>query len=245
LVDQPTYEALTVNAWLAARTEGLVQSQLVLCDAFRHPAVLARQAVTIDHASGGRFELGMGAGSVVEEFTTFGIEPKSAGARVRWLGETLEILRACWSGETFDYDGEFFRLEAARQLPVPRTRIPLVIGGSGPRMLRLVAQHADWWNCMVTELARLDELRAHVGPARVSTQQVVGLITDESERAAIEKSARRFPFPGLVVGSSSELLEWFGGMSDRGVDRFYVGFADFAVPETLAAFGRDVIAAVA
>ena len=66
----------------------------MLCDAFRHPAVLARQAVTIDHASGGRFELGIGAGSLVEEFTTFGIEPKTPGARVRRLSETLKILPA-------------------------------------------------------------------------------------------------------------------------------------------------------
>src|SRR4029079_15072658 len=147
---------------------------------------------------------------------------------------------ACWSGETFDYDGEFFRVEAARQLPVPLARIPVVIGGAGPRMLRLVAQHADWWNCMVTELPRLDELRAQVGSARVSTQQIVGLVTDEREREAIEQRARRrFPYPGLVVGSSPEMLEWFGGMRDRGVERSYVGFADFAAPETLAAFGRD------
>ena len=83
------YEALTTNAWLLAHTERLVQGQLVLCDAFRHPAVLAREAVTLDHASGGRFELGIGWGSVVEEFTTYGVRPIAARERVARLKETL------------------------------------------------------------------------------------------------------------------------------------------------------------
>jgi len=240
--DQPMYEALTINAWLAARTERLVHSQLVLCDAFRHPAVLARQAVTLDHASGGRFELGIGAGSVVEEFTTFGIEPKTPQARVRRLSETLDILAACWSGETFDYDGEFFHLEGARQRPVPLRKIPLVIGGAGPRMLELVAKHADWWNCMVTNLSRLDELRAQVGDARVSTQHVVAMVVHGPERETIQHRARRlFPFSGLTVGSSAELLERFAGLHELGVERFYVGFTDYAEPDTIAAFGREVI----
>jgi alkanesulfonate monooxygenase SsuD/methylene tetrahydromethanopterin reductase-like flavin-dependent oxidoreductase (luciferase family) len=245
-LDQPMYEALTVNTWLAAHTDRVVQSQLVLCDAFRHPAVLARQAVTLDHMSGGRFELGIGAGSVVEEFTTFGIEPKTPGARVRRLSETLDILAACWSGETFDFNGEFFHLEGARQLPVPLTRIPLVIGGAGPHMLRLVAKHADWWNCMVTNLTRLDELRAQVGSARVSTQHIVALVANEAERQTIEQTARRrFPFSGLIVGRNSELVDWFADLSDRGVERFYVAFSDFAEPDTIAAFGGDVIGALA
>jgi alkanesulfonate monooxygenase SsuD/methylene tetrahydromethanopterin reductase-like flavin-dependent oxidoreductase (luciferase family) len=217
----------------------------VLCDAFRHPAVLARQAVTIDHASGGRFELAIGAGSMVAEFTTFGIEPRAPGARIRRLSETLDILRGCWSGDPFDYDGEFFRMKAARQLPVPLTTIPLVIGGSGPKMLQLAAKHADWWNCIVTDIDRLDELRVHVGTARVSTQHMIGFVRNEAERDRIEQAARRrFPYGGVIVGSGNELVDWFGGMCDRGVERFYVGFGDPS-PESLAAFGNDVIAALA
>ena len=99
------YEALTTNAWLLAHTDRLVQGQLVLCDAFRHPAVLARETVTLDHASGGRFELGIGWGSVVDEFTTYGVRPIPARERVARLKETLEILRGLWSGETIDYAG--------------------------------------------------------------------------------------------------------------------------------------------
>ena len=167
------YEALTTNAWLLAHTERLVQGQLVLCDAFRHPANLAREAVTLDHASGGRFELGIGWGSVVEEFTTYGVRPIAARERVGRLKETLEIVRALWTGEVVDYEGEWFQLVAARQMPMPLGRIPIVIGGTGPKTMALVAEHADWWNVPIHQLDRLDEMReprgrrARLGAAHV------------------------------------------------------------------------------
>jgi alkanesulfonate monooxygenase SsuD/methylene tetrahydromethanopterin reductase-like flavin-dependent oxidoreductase (luciferase family) len=82
----------------------------VLCDAFREPTMLAREAVTLDHVSGGRFELGIGSGSVPEELATFGVGPESTGDRVTRLGETLDVLRALWSGEAFDYEGRFVRI---------------------------------------------------------------------------------------------------------------------------------------
>src|SRR5215475_7743826 len=80
--DQPMYEAMVATTWLAAHTERLRVGSLVLCDAFRHPAVLARQAVSIDHASGGRFDLGIGWGSVPDEFATFGIGSTKPRERV-------------------------------------------------------------------------------------------------------------------------------------------------------------------
>src|SRR4029079_12013356 len=96
--DQPMYEAMVTSTWLAAHTERLQVGSLVLCDAFRFPCVLARQAVSIDHASGGRFELGLGWGSVPDEFGVFGVgEPAAAhpGERSR---EALEVIPALWSG---------------------------------------------------------------------------------------------------------------------------------------------------
>ena len=236
------YEALTTNAWLLARTERLVQGQLVLCDAFRHPAVLAREAVTLDHASGGRFELGIGWGSVVEEFTTYGVSPIAARERVQRLTETLDILRGLWSGEPFDYDGEYFRLEGAQQAPVPRANIPIVIGGTGKRTMGLVAAHADWWNVPIHQLDRLDEMRAAAGDARVSVQQMFAFVPQGVDRAEIEEPARRrFRYQSLVIGGRDELLDHFSAMRERGVERFYVWFADFAPPETLEAFGAEVI----
>jgi alkanesulfonate monooxygenase SsuD/methylene tetrahydromethanopterin reductase-like flavin-dependent oxidoreductase (luciferase family) len=94
---QPMYEATVTNTWLAAHTERLTVGSLVLCDAFRHPAVLAREAISLDHASGGRFELGIGWGSWADEFSRFGVGPAEPPARVRRLQETLEVLRALWA----------------------------------------------------------------------------------------------------------------------------------------------------
>jgi alkanesulfonate monooxygenase SsuD/methylene tetrahydromethanopterin reductase-like flavin-dependent oxidoreductase (luciferase family) len=243
-LEHTMFEAITSAAWLLARTERLVQGQLVLCDAFRHPAVLAREAVTLDHASGGRFELGIGWGSVIEEFTTFGVTPTAARERVQRLAETLDILRALWSGETFDYDGQFFRMVAARQAPTPLGEIPVVIGGTGKRTMELVAKHADWWNVPIHQLDRLDEMRASAGRARVSVQQMFAFVPEGIERATIEEPARRrFRYQSLVVGGRGELVDHFSAMRERGVERFYVWFADFAPPSTLEAFGAEVISA--
>ena len=92
--DHPMYEAMTTTMLLAARTERIAVGNLVLCDAFRHPAMLAREAVTIDHASGGRFELGIGSGSVPDELVTFGIGPEDAKARVPARGDPRHRARA-------------------------------------------------------------------------------------------------------------------------------------------------------
>jgi alkanesulfonate monooxygenase SsuD/methylene tetrahydromethanopterin reductase-like flavin-dependent oxidoreductase (luciferase family) len=240
------YEALTTNAWLLAKTERLVQGQLVLCDAFRHPTVLAREAITLDHASGGRFELGIGWGSVIEEFTTFGVTPTAARERVGRLAETLEILELLWTGEAFDYEGRFFRLQGARQMPVPLGKIPILIGGTGKRTMELVAAHADWWNVPIHQLDRLDDMRASAGSARVSVQQMFAFVPAGDDRAEVEATARRrFGYHNLVVGGRDEMVDHFSAMRERGVERFYVWFADFAAPTTLEAFGAEVISSFA
>ena len=147
------YDAMITNTWLAcADRAGFGLGHWSCCDVFRHPAVLAREAVSIDHASGGRFDLGIGWGSVSAEFETFGVDPDSARARVQRLRETLEVLRALWAGEVVDYDGAFHHLRDARQEPVPLGRIPIVIGGSGPKTMALVRDFADWWNLSVPEI---------------------------------------------------------------------------------------------
>jgi alkanesulfonate monooxygenase SsuD/methylene tetrahydromethanopterin reductase-like flavin-dependent oxidoreductase (luciferase family) len=240
--DQPMFEAMIANTWLAARTEQLRIGTLVLCDSFRHPAVLARQAVTLDHASGGRYELGIGWGSVPEELTAFGIGSTDASDRVARLRETLEVLRALWSGEVVDYDGRFHQLHGVRQVPVPLGHLPIVVGGTGPKTLAIVRDFADWWNVDVRSLGKVDELRGEVGSARISIQEVVGLVAPGGDRDAVTATAnRRFGYADPVVGSAAELVEHFGALADRGIERVYSWFHDFAPPETLAHFGAEVI----
>src|SRR6185503_17180188 len=113
--DQDMWEAMAIAGWVLGHTNSLIVGHLVLCDSFRHPVMLARQVTSLDHASGGRFELGIGWGSVPEELTTFGVGSTEAPARVSRLAESLAILRGLWTGEPLDFDGQHFTLVGAQQ----------------------------------------------------------------------------------------------------------------------------------
>lgn len=239
--DQPMYEAMVTNTWLAAHTSTITLSTLVLCDAFRHPAMLAREAVSIDHASGGRYELGLGWGSVPSEFEVFGTGSTEPRQRVARMKETLEVLHALWAGERITYDGEFHHLEDAFQSPGPLHRIPIVIGGSGPKTMALVAKHADWWNLHTGLVGKVAELRPQAGKARVSVQQMVAFVPSEDRRAEVAALAAKRFGPSTVVGDANELVDHYGRLAEQGVERVYAWFTDFAPPETLAAFGETVI----
>jgi alkanesulfonate monooxygenase SsuD/methylene tetrahydromethanopterin reductase-like flavin-dependent oxidoreductase (luciferase family) len=230
----PIWEAMTVATWVAARTERLKVGHLVLCDAFRHPAVLAKQAVTLADASGGRFELGLGSGSMPDELAKFGVGAATAGARVTALGETLVALEQYWA-----VGGE------RAQMPTPSQPIPIVLGGVGPRMLDLVRQHADWWNLPAPYIHRLPEFLPSIGSARVSVQQMVGFARHGDDVDAVTEQARRrwgHLGSGLVCGDADTLKAHFANLEGQGAQRFYVWFADFAPPESIAEFGESVIA---
>jgi alkanesulfonate monooxygenase SsuD/methylene tetrahydromethanopterin reductase-like flavin-dependent oxidoreductase (luciferase family) len=246
-VEHDMWEAMSIASWVLARTTSLRVGHLVLCDAFRHPAVLARQVTALDHASGGRFELGIGWGSVPDELTAFGVTPTEARARVDRLGESLDVMRALWSGEPVNHHGPYFDITGAQQRPVPTRSIPITIGGAGPRTLDLVRAHADWWNLPVHQLHRLDELRDRVGAARVSIQLMVGLVATEAEREETTALVlRRFGGmtlgENLVVGTASELTDHLDQLAHRGVERIYTWFADFAPPATLDEFAAVIAA---
>lgn len=226
------WEAMGIASWVAAHTSTLRIGHLVLCDAFRHPAVLAKQAVTLAAASGGRFELGLGAGSWPAEFTRFDVTPQDAVGRVDRLERTLALMADYWGA------GD------AAQAPAPPHPIPLVLGGTGPKMMGLVRRHATWWNLPCNQLDKLARLGASARPARISVQQMVGFVAAGADPEAVrESSARRFGHlgAGLVCGDAGELIAYFAGLADQGVERFYVWFSDFAAADTLAEFGDAVI----
>jgi alkanesulfonate monooxygenase SsuD/methylene tetrahydromethanopterin reductase-like flavin-dependent oxidoreductase (luciferase family) len=243
------HEAMVTAGWLLAHTRDLRVGHLVLCDAFRHPAVLARQVVSLDHASGGRFDLGIGSGSVPEEMEVFGIGSTSARARVDRLAETLQVLRLLWTGEPVSFQGAYHRLDGACANPPPLGMIPIVIGGVGPRTVDLVAEHAEWWNVPVHRLDALEEMRARAGAARVSVQVMVSFVPPGGDADSLHALAlRRFGYNarsgGMVMGDAEEVTVAFRGFAERGVERVYAWFADFAPPATLEAFA-PVIAALA
>jgi alkanesulfonate monooxygenase SsuD/methylene tetrahydromethanopterin reductase-like flavin-dependent oxidoreductase (luciferase family) len=245
---QPNFETTTVNTWIAARTSRLKVGSLISCDAFRHPAMLAHHAVTLDHASGGRFELGIGWGSWVPDFEKFGIQPDQPRDRVARLGETLDVLKALWSGESVDYDGRFHTLHGAVLAPRPLGRIPILIGGSGPKTLALVRRHADWWNLDTRYTDKLhgeafEDLRAQIGAARISVQQKVSHVAAGADREDVaEKSKRRFGRKGVRLGTGPELVDYFAELAGRGVERVYAWLSDYSTPGALEQFGAEVIA---
>lgn len=233
----PIWEAMTVATWVAARTERLLIGHLVLCDAFRHPAVLAKQATTLAEASGHRFELGLGSGSMADELAKFDISTASARDRVDALGRTLAALQEYWAAV-----GE------RAQIPAPSAPIPIVLGGVGPRMLDLVRRYADWWNLPATYVHRLPEFLPLIGSARASVQQMVGFARHGEDVGSVtDKAQRRFGGlgSGLVCGDAGTLTEHFAALESQGAQRFYVWFSDFAAPESITEFGATVIGAAA
>jgi probable F420-dependent oxidoreductase len=142
-------EPLTALAGLAAVTDRIRLGTLVLCSPFRHPAIVAKMATTIDHLSGGRLDLGVGAGWLQQEFDAFGYGFGSVSERFVHMESMLIALGALFSGQPATMAGPPVTLREAPLLPAPvqRPRIPLWIGGKGgPRSLRLAARHADGWN---------------------------------------------------------------------------------------------------
>ena len=242
------YDVFVTAAALAMSTERLRICPLVICASFRHPAVLARMAVSLDHLSGGRFDLGIGWGSVPDELRRFDLADEPPAVRSARLVETLEIVELLFKGEPFDYEGRFWKLTDAHQRPTPvNGRIPILVGGIGAKLtLPIVARFADWWNLPAYGVEQLDELRPLAGKARVSTQHPVVLAPSTAALADIEPLARRRfgNWGGLLVGTPEQVADELIREAKLGVEQFFLPFTDFAPPETLALFGREVIPAV-
>jgi F420-dependent oxidoreductase-like protein len=144
----PYFEAWTLLAALATQTERVRIGVLVTCNTFRHPGLLAKEAVTVDHVSNGRLDIGLGAGWFVPEHEQFGIPFPSPGELVGRFREAVEIIDGMLRNELTTYEGRYYQLHDApsRPLPVQRPRPPLLLAGKGPRMLKIVAEYADAWN---------------------------------------------------------------------------------------------------
>ncbi|WP_124708194.1 LLM class flavin-dependent oxidoreductase [Gordonia insulae] len=249
----PQFDALeswTLLSAIASSTTTIRLGHLVGCNPFRHPSLIAKMAATLDQISGGRLELGLGWGSVDDEFAMFGFDVGTRQERAEQLGETIDILRLMFSGEPFDYPGKHFQLSGAYGRPTPQQEtIPIHIGGGGKRLtMPLVAKHADWWNCVASARPRFNELAPLSGAAKISVQYPVGVVTDEATRAKVaERSARRMPESGwgpALIGTTDELTARFASEADRGVKLAIVRFHDRADPDTIDLFGRDVISAL-
>lgn len=199
----PILEAWSLIAAVAAVTEQIQLGTLVTPPHFRNPAMLAKQVATIDNIAGGRVIMGMGAGWFQPEFEAYGNPFPSLGQRMGALDEAVQIMKSMWSEEKTSLDGQHFQVKDALCEPKPPRRPPILIGGTGEKVLMgLVARHADIWNNMAVaqgQLAqkvealrkRCDELDRDPDTVQVSQQCVV--IIEETEAAAeasLEKAGR-------------------------------------------------------
>jgi alkanesulfonate monooxygenase SsuD/methylene tetrahydromethanopterin reductase-like flavin-dependent oxidoreductase (luciferase family) len=149
----PCFEGTTLLAALAARTSRIRCALLVSAVSWRHPAILANIASTLDNISAGRLEFGIGAGAPDRAYEQYGIPFPEESVRMEMLDEACSIVRSLWTQNTTTYHGKYFGLDDARLAPKPIQRhLPLVVGGGGiRRTLALVARHADIWNTLAVD----------------------------------------------------------------------------------------------
>jgi F420-dependent oxidoreductase-like protein len=146
------FEAMTTLGALAAETTRARLGCLVFYVGYRNPASIAKAAATLDHISGGRFELGLGAGWHEQEATAYGYDFPPVGVRLDMLDEATTIIRGMLTEPRTSFSGKYYRVDNASNLPAPvQDRLPIWIGGLGEKKtLRLVAKHADGWNAAYT-----------------------------------------------------------------------------------------------
>jgi alkanesulfonate monooxygenase SsuD/methylene tetrahydromethanopterin reductase-like flavin-dependent oxidoreductase (luciferase family) len=146
--DDPYFESWTLLSALAVVTRRPRLGVLVSSNTFRHPSVLAKQAVTLDHICNGRLELGVGAGWFKPEHDMFGLEFPPTGELVDRYAEALDLLDRYLRNDITSFEGAFYTLRDApnRPAPIQKPRPPLMLGAHGPRMIRLAARYADTWN---------------------------------------------------------------------------------------------------
>jgi len=250
--ETPTLEATAALAALAARTERVRLAPLVLGITYRHPAVLANWAATVDHVSDGRLLLGVGAGWQENEHEQYGIALGSPRERLARFEEALLVLKGLLREERTTVKGDHYAVTDAVCEPKPvQSPLPILVGGKGDRMLRLVARHADEWNMwsspeQMAERAAALEVACEAegrepGTLRRSTQALFFLVDDE--RKAADLAARVAPRPA-VAGSTARIAESVAAWRDAGVDEIIV--PDFTLgsgsrrAETLDAIIEDV-----
>src|SRR5262247_4540820 len=140
-------EGWTLLVWALARYPDKLGGHEVLCNSFRNPAHVAKMVATAHALSGGRAVLGIGAGWNEEEYRAYGWAYPPARVRIAQLAETIQIVRLMWREAPASFRGEHYQIAGAYCEPRPDPIPPVLVGGSGERyLLRVVAQHADWWN---------------------------------------------------------------------------------------------------
>jgi alkanesulfonate monooxygenase SsuD/methylene tetrahydromethanopterin reductase-like flavin-dependent oxidoreductase (luciferase family) len=259
----PAYEGIATMAALAGATTSVRVGCLVFCVGYRNVGVLAKAAVTIDHLSGGRAELGIGAGWNEREFQAFGMPFLPIKDRLDQLEETAIVLRRLFAGERVTFHGKHVRLADAVCDPRPlRSPLRLWIGGQGEkRLLRIVARHADGWNVpfLAPEVyaqrgATLDDwcAKERRDPRAITRTINVGLAIGRDD-AAVRREEEKLPGmfggltewvkPGILIGTPARVIDRVGEYARAGAEAVIVALRAPFDWEGLELFVRDVMPA--
>jgi F420-dependent oxidoreductase-like protein len=227
--ERGSLDAWATIAALAATTERLRLGTLVSPATFRHPAVLAKMAVTADHISGGRVELGIGAGWWEGEHEAYGIDLREVGPRLDALEEQMELIRRYWEEGPFNYEGRHYRAKNLEPLPNPvqQPRLPLILGGrGGPRSLRLAAALADEYNTVMATAEEVADIRQRLDqaceaadrdPASLPLSMMTGWLVGADEAELRDRASR--------------LAQWKGEGDDG--EAFLAGLRESAIKGTV------------
>ena len=236
-----THECWAMLPAIAALTERVRVGTLVSPTSVHHPAVLANRAATIDHISGGRMVLGLGAGWQINEHRAYGIELEPPKQRVDRFDEAIQIVRSLLDHDRTTFDGEVYTITDAPSDPAPvQTPLPILVGTSGNRMMRITARFADEWNTWGgVDMASGNRERfvaacesVDVDPAskRTSVQALVFLVDGRAEADEVLAGPMG---SRSIAGTPDQIVDTIGRYSEAGFDEFIV--PDFNLGKTAAA----------
>jgi F420-dependent oxidoreductase-like protein len=242
-------EAWTLLAALAIDTHTIRIGPMVTSQSYRNPALLAKIAAGVDHMSGGRLEFGLGAGWKEVEYRAYGYEFPDAPTRITQMVETLEICTRLWKEPKATYRGKHYRIEDAVSSPKPLQRpLPIWIGGAMPRVMRIAAKYANWFNMSnpsdpveprIADLNKnLPEACKAVGrdPTTLKRSLFIQVLVASTRREVDEIAAQlgsrakmsgadwRKARPGMIVGTPDEVGTRLRAIAAAGVDHANILF---------------------
>jgi alkanesulfonate monooxygenase SsuD/methylene tetrahydromethanopterin reductase-like flavin-dependent oxidoreductase (luciferase family) len=239
-------ECFTNMAWLAGRRPGLRYGTMVCGQAFRNPAYLAKLAANMYLLTEGRFILGLGAGNNPGEHHEYGYQFLSPGERVAQLEEAIRIVKALWADSPATFQGKYYAIDHAYCSPRPDGPIPLMIGGMGEqKLLRLVAEYADWWCADIAPLDvfkhKNEVLKQHCAAVDRNDAEITRSISTWISVEDDSAHAVRWDNLHIVAGSPDEVARELSAYRDAGVQHFQMRFVDYPSSAGLERFLSKVL----
>jgi len=252
----PTIEGFTAISYFSGVFKRLKFGNIVLCNSYRNPALLAKMGATLQLLTGGRFILGIGAGWKEDEYIAYGYQFPSAKVRIEQLEEGVQIIRKMWTETRATFEGKYYRIRNAICSPRPRPIPPIMIGGGGEKLtLKVVAKHADWWNIpnasVETFKHKLEILESHcerVGRNPREIKKTLGNMVAiaetpaEARRIAIESPfVKAENMENYIIGDPDMVAEKISEYVELGVEHFILRFLDFPKTDGARLFTEKVM----